>query len=209
MIGALVGAGIGALGSIIGGISKARAAKKAKKKTEAAARDNQSWYDRRYNENIMERDDVQGLLTKTRETMAKRNKAAAGKAAVMGGTQAAAAATKEANNDLYAKTMGSIAQSGAAQKAAVENRYLARKNELDDKLAGIEQQRANNTAEAITGVGLAAAGIAGGLDGWESAPNNAGTSAVNGGVPKVDTSELKDLDGYGNELLKKKLNGYY
>ena len=46
----LIGAAVGAAGSIFGGISASKAMKRMKKNVEAQRKANQDWYDRRYNE---------------------------------------------------------------------------------------------------------------------------------------------------------------
>ena len=82
----LIGSAIGAAGSIFGGIKASKAMKKAKRNVEAQRQKNQDWYDRRYNEDATQRADAQRILTQTEESIKQRNKAAAGSAAVMGGT---------------------------------------------------------------------------------------------------------------------------
>ena len=83
MIGSIIGAGMQAAGAIWGGISAAKSAKKVKQNIEEQKQKNQDWYDRRYNEDPTQRADAVRLLTMTEESIKKRNKAAAGSAAVM------------------------------------------------------------------------------------------------------------------------------
>lgn len=54
----LVGAALGAVGSIFGGISASRAMKKAKQNLQDQIDKNQDWYDRRYNEDATQRADA-------------------------------------------------------------------------------------------------------------------------------------------------------
>lgn len=74
----LIGAAIGAAGSIFGGIAASKAMRKMKANVEAQKKDNQDWFDRRYNEDATQRADAQRILTMTEESIKNRNKAAAG-----------------------------------------------------------------------------------------------------------------------------------
>jgi len=94
----LIGAAIGAAGSIFGGIAASKAMRKMKANVEAQKKNNQDWFDRRYNEDATQRADAQRILTMTEESIKNRNKAAAGAQAVMGGTEESVAATKAANS---------------------------------------------------------------------------------------------------------------
>ena len=116
----LIGSAIGAVGSIFGGIKASKAMKKAKRNVEAQRQKNQDWYDRRYNEDATQRADAQRILTQTEESIKQRNKAAAGSAAVMGGTDESVAAAKEANNKALADATSQIAADAEARKDNIE-----------------------------------------------------------------------------------------
>ena len=161
MIGAIAGAGLQAAGSIFGGIQAARAARKAKQNIENQKKENQAWYDRRYNEDATQRADAQYALNRLDESIRVRNKAAAGTAAVMGSGQEAAAMAKEANNAALSDATARVAAAGDARKDAIEEQYINKKNDLDNKLAGIESNRAGAITEAISGVSKAASDTAG------------------------------------------------
>lgn len=164
MVGSLVGAGMSAVGSIFGGIKASRAAKKAKRNIEAQQRDNQNWYDRRYNEDATQRGDAQRLLTMTEESIRNRNRAAAGTQAVMGGTEESVAAAKEANNSALSDAVSGINAAADARKDAIEQQYMSRKDQLQGQLNQIEQGRAQSIATATAGVLGAAGSVAGVLD---------------------------------------------
>ncbi|MCM1405167.1 MAG: hypothetical protein NC210_01960, partial [[Clostridium] fimetarium] len=76
MIGSLIGAGIGAVGSIFGGIKASEAMREVKRGIERQRKKNQDWYDRRYNEDATQRADAQRALEITREQIKRRNRAA-------------------------------------------------------------------------------------------------------------------------------------
>ena len=164
MIGALIGAGLSAASSIYGGIQASKAAKKAKRETEAQRRRNQNWFDQRYNEDSTQRADAQRLLTITEENMRNRNKAAAGNQAVMGGTDESFAATKTANNDALAQTVSAINAQADARKDDIEQQYRQADEGYSQDMRNIEYQRANNVAQAVQGVGSAASSIGSSID---------------------------------------------
>lgn len=152
-----IGAAIGAAGSIYGGINAAQAAGNVRKGVQQQMKDNQAWYDRRYNEDATQRADAQRLLALTEESIKKRNRQAAGTAAVMGGTEESVAAEKEANNKLMADTTSQIVAANEARKDQIESQFLQTKNGLQSQLNDIEAQKAKAISDAIQGVTGAAA----------------------------------------------------
>lgn len=148
----LIGAAVGAAGSIFGGISASRAMKKAKRNIEAQRKKNQDWYDRRYNEDATQRADAQRILTMTEESIKNRNKQAAGAQAVMGGTDESVAAAKAANNEALASATSQIAASADARKDAIEQQYMQKDDQYVQQLNAIEQGKAQAVSQAVQGV---------------------------------------------------------
>lgn len=160
-IGSLIG-GIGNIGSMIfGGHSASKAMKRVKGNLEDQRRENQAWFDRRYNEDATQRADAQRILTKTQDAIRERNRQAAGAQAVMGGTEESVAATKAANNEALAEAASRIAVASDARKDEIERTYQSRDAQLQDKLNDMEINKANAISQAVQGVGSAAAGMAG------------------------------------------------
>lgn len=141
MLGGIIGAAAGAVGNIFGGISKNRMLKKQMKMINEQKKENQNWYDRRYNEDATQRADAQAMLTQTAEAIRLRNQAAAGSAAVGGATEEGAAATKAANAQAMADATSRIAVAGANRKDAIESQYRARNEQLDETLRGLQGQK--------------------------------------------------------------------
>lgn len=156
----LIGAAIGAAGSIFGGIAASKAMRKMKANVEAQKKANQDWFDRRYNEDATQRADAQRILTMTEESIKNRNKAAAGAQAVMGGTEESVAATKIANSKALSDATAQIATNGEQRKDAIENQYQERDASLSNQLNEIEQNKANAISQAVQGV----TGAAGSMD---------------------------------------------
>jgi len=154
----LIGAAVGAAGSIFGGISASKAIKKQKRMIQQQMKENQDWYDRRYNEDATQKADAQAILTQTEESIKNRNRQAAGAQAVMGGTDESVAAAKAANNQALTNAVSNINAQAVQQKQSIENKYLDTKSELNGKLQELEGQKAQAISQAIQGVsGMASA----------------------------------------------------
>jgi hypothetical protein len=152
----LIGSAIGAAGAIFGGVSASKAMKEAKRNVEAQRKKNQDWYDQRYNEDATQRADAQRILTQTEESIKQRNRAAAGSAAVMGGTDESVAAAKAANNEALTDATSQIAARADARKDNIEATYLANDNAYMEQLNAIEQGKAQAIGQAVQGVTNAA-----------------------------------------------------
>lgn len=153
-----------AAGSIFGGLAASEAMKKYKSQVEARKRENRNWYDRRYNEDVTQRADAQRLLTLTEEQIRRRNKAAAGTAAVMGTSPEAVAAEKAGNSSVLADTVAQINAGGEGRKEAVESSYRDRDAQLQGRLDQLEVNRAGEISGATKGVLGAAGNVAGLMD---------------------------------------------
>lgn len=161
LLGGAIGAGLGAVGSIFGGIAASKAMKNIKNNLNAQRSANKDWYDRRYNEDATQRADAQAIITRTEQAIRDRNRQAAGTQAVMGGTEESTAATKAANNQALAEATATIAVNGDRRKDAIEQQYQAKDEAIQSQLNDLERQKAGNVAQAIQGVAQAGANIAG------------------------------------------------
>ena len=123
MLGGIIGGALGALGGIFGGISKNKMLKRMRNMINEQKRENQDWYDRRYNEDSTQRADAQAILTQTADMIRRRNQQSAGAQAVMGGTEESAAAAKEANAKALSDATSQIAVAGAQRKDQIEGQY--------------------------------------------------------------------------------------
>lgn len=168
MYGAIISAALGAAGGIMGGISKNAQLANQTRLINGRKRENEDWYNRRYNEDPTQRASAQRMLTMTEEAIKRRNRAAEGRAAVMGGTDESIAETKEANNKALADVTAQIAAAGDARKDAIEQQYLNRKERYDDALLGIESQKQNGMDIASAAVGGAYGGLSKILSGFDA-----------------------------------------
>lgn len=161
MIGSLIGAGVQAIGSIVGGISASKAMNQARKMVEDQKQRNQAWYDRRYNEDATQRADAQRMISMTNEAIRDRNKQAAGMAAVTGATEEAAAATKAANAEAMAGAMSAITANAEARKDTIEQQYMQNDQSLTNQLVDVQKGKAQGISAATQGVIEAGNTIAG------------------------------------------------
>lgn len=161
LIGGAIGAGVGAAASIYGGVKASQAMKKIKANLEQQRKDNQNWYDRRYNEDATQRADAQRILTQTEKAFRNRNRQAQGTAAVMGGTEESVAATKEANAQAMADAASQIDVAGEARKDNIEQQYMSTDRNIQSQLNDLERQKAQNVQQAANGVASAASNIGG------------------------------------------------
>lgn len=152
LFGSIAGGALKIGGSIFGGIKASKAMKKVKKNLEGQMKENQNWFDRKYNEDSTQRADTQRILNMTIENIRNRNKQAEGRQAVMGGTDESVAAAREANNQALADTMGQIAVASEARKDNIEQQYMATKADLNAQLNNLEQQKAAAISQAVNGV---------------------------------------------------------
>ena len=161
LLGGAIGAGLGAVGSIFGGIAASKAMKNVKNNINAQRSANRDWYDRRYNEDATQRAEAVAAVNRVEQGIRDRNRQAAGTQAVMGGTEESTAATKAANNQAVAEATAAIAVNGERRKDAIETQFQAKDEALQSQLNDLERQKAGNVAQAIQGVAQAGANIAG------------------------------------------------
>ena len=150
--GSAIGAGLSAIGSIFGGSAASKAMRNVKKNLNERIDSNRNWFDRRYNEDATQRADAQRILAKTEEMIKNRNRAAAGAAAVNGGTSEAVVAQMAMNNEAFADTASRISAEGDRRKDTIESQYLGREDALQSELRDLERQKAANVAAATQGV---------------------------------------------------------
>lgn len=162
ILGGAIGAGLGAVGSIFGGISASKAMKQVKENLNERRKRNQDWFDRRYNEDPTQRASAQAIFTRTQDSIRRRNRQAAGVQAVTGGTDESVAAAKDANNAALADAATNIAVSGEARKDAIESQYQQTDNMLQQQIDDMERAKAMNVRQAgekVANIGTNIAGL--------------------------------------------------
>jgi hypothetical protein len=139
----------------------ARAARQRRRELANRERENNAWFDQRYNELSTEGAEAQAALTAMRAAQQQRMASARGASSVMGASAGSVAAEKNAANMAMGQTIGQLAAQGQARKDAIEKSYLAEKNSISDaRLKGYEQD-AQNVANAATQLSKLGAGMNG------------------------------------------------
>lgn len=164
MLGSLIGGALAIGSALYGGKKASEAMNNVKSSIEGQKAENQAWYDRRYNEDPLMRTSAQRVLANTQKMLRESNRAAAGRAAVAGGTEESVAAEKERNNEALADAASRIAAQSEARKDAVEQQYMATKQGLTGQLNNLEAARANAIAQATGAAGSAAANMGAAID---------------------------------------------
>ena len=152
MIGEIVSGIIGIGSSIAGGIVGARAAKKQEEAINEQRKKNEQWYNRRYNEDATQRADAVRMLEKTKDFIKDRNKQAEATAAVMGTPASAAAVEKANNNAIIGDVTSQIIADNEARKDMIEQTYLSKDDYYQSQLNKIQQNKAANISNAVSGV---------------------------------------------------------
>ena len=130
----------------------------AKKNVLQEARNrNEDWYNRRYNEDATQKADAQRVLSMTEEAIRRRNRAAEGKAALMGGTDESVEDARATGAAQYADVASRIAAEGQKRKDEIEEQYRERASSIDKDLFGIDEVNSGEVGKAISGT-LSAAG---------------------------------------------------
>lgn len=160
MVGSLVGGALGVVGSIFGGISARKAARRARAEAEAQRKRSQDMYDRRYYEDATQRADAQRMIQMTEDAVKRRNQSIAGTAAVMGSTEESIASAKKAGNEAVADVASRIVASGEARKDAIEQTYQQQQEQASAQAQAAHMQRAQGISHAVGGAINAGAHIA-------------------------------------------------
>lgn len=149
LLGAL-GLGLGAAGSAMGFISQAKEARKRRRALDERERENNAWYNRKYNEVGTESATAQRALTAMRDAQQARMNRASGAAAVSGASSESVAAEKAAANKTIGDTVSAITAQDDARKERVENEYRREKRAIENARDNISLQKQQNTAAATS-----------------------------------------------------------
>lgn len=137
-------------GAAIGALAGARAYRNQMKMLKKQERENQNWYDRRYNENATERADSVALNEQAKQHFAEQMAQHQATSAVMGGTNAQLAAEKNAEAAGYAAQQATRQQMADTRKDTIENKFLENKSNIQNKMMDMEKQRAQGIQSAMS-----------------------------------------------------------
>ena len=149
MIGAIISAAGGLAGSLIGGYKASKQMKKVRRMLNRQEVDNRNWYDRRMNQDYTQTAQAQDAIRRTREYADQLMQRAEGNAMVNGATEESMAAARQQAAQAVGNTMADIAAAGDQTKEAVEQQYLANKDDIQRRKMALLQQRAQNISKAV------------------------------------------------------------
>ena len=170
---------MGAGGGLLGSLGKQQAIDDKQHGIGVRKGENQSWFNRRYNEDPTQRVDAMRILSMTEDALRRRNRAAEGRKAVMGGTEESVAAEREMAGNALSNVTSQIAAANESRKDQIEQQYLSRKNKLDDEYWDAEAERPNGYDIASNVL----AGLQNGL-GKGGGMNGSGISGMVSGIGK-------------------------
>lgn len=170
MIGSLIGLAAQAASSIYAGMKSAQAAKEANARLKSQQGELRSWYDRTYNEDATRRADALHILNRTEKALRERTRAAAGRGAVMGGSENTAAAERASASETLANTASAIAGAAQERKDRIESEYLRRNGSLQEQLRQIELNRAEQISKAGENAAASLPEIGGLIDMYRERP---------------------------------------
>lgn len=210
LLGAL-GLGLGAAGSAANFISQAKEARKRRRALDERDRENEAWYNRKYNEVGAESASAQRALTAMRDAQRQRMDRASGAAAVSGASSESVAAEKAAANKAIGDTVSAIAARDDARKERVEDEYRRERRAIENARDNISLQKQQNTAAAtsqalntagnIIALGGEMGGSGGKNDGQRQAPT--ATTGTKAGSPSIFDPDY-DMKRRGGEF-----NGFW
>ena len=145
---------IGSLGGILaGGLGSASANRKARKQLDKQLQENENMFKKDYYQDILNRSDVQNLLSTYRKNLSDAVRAQRNSAVVTGATPEAEAAVKKVNARALSDTVGNIAAMGQQVKDNAKTNYLNQKNYLLGQKAGQYAQNAASWTQIASNSG--------------------------------------------------------
>ena len=210
LLGAL-GLGLGAAGSAANFISQAKEARKRRRALDERERENEAWYNRKYNEVGTESAAAQRALTAMRDAQRERMNRASGAAAVSGASSESVAAEKAAANKTIGDTVSAIAARDDARKERVDKEYRREKRAIENARDNISLQKQQNTAAATSqalntaGNIIALGGDMGGYGGNKGGQRQAPTATTS---TKAGSTSLFDPD-YDARRRGGEFNGFW
>lgn len=159
IIGGIIQGAGAAVAGIAGGIAGRRAAKRNAKILDRQEQRAQDWYDKEYNSDFTQRSDAQAALNNARQILENQYGQTKGAAAVSGATDESVAQQKAANNQVLADITSNIAERADTYKDQVRANYENQMANIEQQRMAVNNQRAQNAANAASGLAKAANAI--------------------------------------------------
>ena len=194
MIGALIGAGLSAVSSIVGGIAARKKEREASALLNNQLRENQAWWNNIKFGDGLKRGSALAMIANNAEHWRREKQDAKGTNAVMGidNEEVIAEAGNRSRTDLNRQ----LIHENERYTQQAEQQYLNTKAALKGQQYAALGQEANNIANTVKSVGAVAGHIANGLDSVQNKAQKAGDVASN--EPPVDTGKALE-----DQLMKR------
>ncbi len=150
MIGAIISTAAGVAGSLIGGYHASKAMKKVRRMIDRKDQENQTWYDRRMNQDYTQTAQAQDAIRRTREYADELIRRAEGVNVVNGGTQEALMEARRQASKAVGDTMADIASSADQTKKNVEMQYRRNRSNIMQQRQAILKQKAESISRAAS-----------------------------------------------------------
>lgn len=194
MIGALIGAGLSAVSSVVGGLAARKKEREASALLNNQLRENQAWWNNIKFGDGLKRGSALAMIANNAEHWRREKQDAKGTNAVMGiGNEEVIA---EAGNKSRADLNRQLIHENERYTQQAEQQYLNTKAALKGQQYAALGQEANNIANTVKSVGAVAGHIANGLDSVQDKAQKAGDVASN--EPPVDTGKALE-----DQLMKR------
>lgn len=166
-----IGALIGGLSSIAGGVTSAivanQQAKKAQAQQDLAQAQLQDWHDSIQNTNILDRADTQAMLNAYRDAQEEQMRKYQTNAIKGGASEEAKVAYAQAANKGYADAISKIAASGQQRKDMAADAYMQGMQNIYNQKANAYLESGKAMGSAISGAFNSIGSALGGVD-WQS-----------------------------------------
>ena len=193
----VAGLALGAVSSILGGVSSAAAAKRAEQLRREQDARNAAWFARKYNESYIDTAAGRNAIRQATDYARTMTKRAEGAAAVTGGTDAATAQAKESANKMVGDTIGQLAAQDTARKESAEATYMQQQDQSTAMQMANQQQRAAGIAQAAQGASNAliqGAAMLGSTGGKVATNNASGSTSIPDNAIAPSQAEQGALD---------------
>ncbi|MDE6500204.1 MAG: hypothetical protein K2K83_05825, partial [Rikenella sp.] len=149
MIGAAIGAGVSALGTLFSGLSARKQAQKAEKQLQQRKDALNKEYAHDKNTNYLDTESARSTLALLRRQNQRQQEALNNNAVKSGTSDEAKVAAAGRLNENYATAVSQIAGMGTQYKQQLKENYQHRADSLDDALLNVQMGKAQATNEMI------------------------------------------------------------
>ena len=197
MIGAIL-AGVSTLSSLYGSIKSAQANNKQDQALKARDSELESWYNKEYNQDYLDKSEARGTLKILRDNNKETMKKASQNNAIKGASDEASVATADNINKDYSNKVAQIASYGTQDKDNIRREYIGQKMNLDNLQAQNLAQKSENWSNFMGNAANAGMGAI-------EADGNGAFDKADAGIKKLwagaKDKRIRAANGIGNNVV--------